>query len=99
MTEYNSLEGFMQGFGPLVGMVLVFVILLALWSIVWKGLALWKAARQGDKAWFIVMLVVNTVGILEILYIYVFSKDKSTPAPVAPPSPAPGVPQSTSASL
>lgn len=49
-------------------------ILLIIWSIVWKGIALWKAARQEDKAWFIVLLIVNTVGILEIFYIYVFAK-------------------------
>jgi hypothetical protein len=43
------------------------------WVIVWKGLALWKAAQQDSKPWFIVLLMVNTLGILEILYIYVFS--------------------------
>ena len=52
---------------------------LIVWSVVWKGLALWKAAQQGDKYWFIALLVINTVGILEILYIYVFSNKKETP--------------------
>jgi len=51
----------------------VFVVLAA-WSLIWKGIALWKAARNGDKAWYIALLVVNTVGILEIIYIFVFSK-------------------------
>lgn len=45
-----------------------------IWSLVWKGLALWKAARRGANVWFVVLLVLNTVGILEILYLYVFSK-------------------------
>lgn len=44
------------------------------WSLVWKGLALWKAAQKGSKPWFIAFLVVNTLGILEILYYYVFSE-------------------------
>ncbi len=57
-------------------MVLGFILLL-FWSLVWKGLALWKSAQQGDKWWFIVFLVVNTAGILEILYIYVFGRKKS----------------------
>jgi len=57
-------------------MAVVALIILLIWSVVWKGLALWKAARQSDKRWFIVMLVVNTAGILEILYIYIFSKKK-----------------------
>lgn len=41
------------------------------WSFVWKGLALWKSARLGSRIWFILMLVVNTLGILEIAYIFV----------------------------
>ena len=61
------------GFGfTFVGGLLFFAVLI--WSIVWKGLALWKSARTDSKIWFIVFLVVNTLGILEILYLYVFSK-------------------------
>lgn len=52
--------------------------LVVLWSLVWKGMALWQAARKGDKVWFVVLLVLNTAGILDILYLYVFSK-KSKP--------------------
>lgn len=40
------------------------------WSLVWKGLALWKAAKAGSKPWFIILLVLNTIGILEIIYIF-----------------------------
>ncbi|OGZ95455.1 MAG: hypothetical protein A2847_02445 [Candidatus Sungbacteria bacterium RIFCSPHIGHO2_01_FULL_50_25] len=53
--------------------ILIFSLVIV-WSVVWKGMALWKAARQGDKIWFVILLFVNTLGILEILYIYVFSK-------------------------
>ncbi|MBI2594737.1 MAG: hypothetical protein HYW38_00535 [Candidatus Colwellbacteria bacterium] len=60
--------GWLWGLGSLVFVVLI------IWSVYWKGMALWKAARKGDRNWFIVLLVVNTIGILEILYIYVFSK-------------------------
>lgn len=52
---------------------------LVVWSLIWKGWALWRAARAGSKPWFVVLLVVNTVGILEILYVFVFSKKKSKP--------------------
>ena len=52
--------------------------LIVIWSVVWKGLALWKAAREGSKKWFVVFLIVNTLGILEILYLYVFSKKGSS---------------------
>ncbi len=50
-------------------------VALFAWSIVWKGLALWKAAHKEQKYWFGAFLVVNTLGILEILYLYVFSME------------------------
>ena len=48
--------------------------IISLWSLIWKGFALWKSAKKNSPIWFIVLLVVNTMGILEILYIFVFSK-------------------------
>lgn len=52
---------------PVVGTGLV---LLMLWTLAWKGLALWRAAQRGDTIWFLVLLVLNTVGILEIIYLF-----------------------------
>lgn len=52
------------------------IILAALWTLPWKGVSLWKAARAEHKRWFIALLVINTLGLLEILYIFVFSKKK-----------------------
>lgn len=54
--------------------------LLVIWTLPWKGWALWKAARLQKKIWFVVLLTVNTLGILEILYIFVFSKRKRVQA-------------------
>lgn len=51
--------------------------LLVVWTLPWKGVALWKSAHLKDKRWFIALLIINTVGILEILYIFVFSRRKS----------------------
>lgn len=51
-------------------------VLIIIWSYVWKLLALWKSARKGSVVWFIILALINTVGILEILYIFVFSKIK-----------------------
>ncbi len=50
--------------------------LLAIWSLFWKGLALWKSARNDERYWFVALLVINTMGILEILYLFVFAKTK-----------------------
>lgn len=47
---------------------------LMVWSFIWKGWALWRAARDGKNIWFVVLLLVNTVGILEIIYIFAISK-------------------------
>ncbi|MGC9611125.1 MAG: DUF5652 family protein [Minisyncoccia bacterium] len=59
------------------------LILLLVWSLPWKGVALWKSARSSQKNWFIALLILNTAGILEILYIFVFSKNKRTGLPRA----------------
>ncbi len=48
--------------------------IIVIWTLVWKLLALWKSARNGSVAWFIILAVINTLGILPILYIFVFSK-------------------------
>jgi len=56
----------------------VLLWVFAIWVATWKGIALWKAARNGSKPWFIVLLIVNTVGILEIIYIFFFSKKRAT---------------------
>ncbi len=53
---------------------LTLLVLIALWSIPWKGYALWLAAQKGQKWWFVTLLVVNTVGLLEIFYIFYFSR-------------------------
>ena len=53
------------------------LVVLVLWSLIWKGFALWRAVQERSKPWFIILLVVNTAGILEILYLYVFSKPKN----------------------
>ena len=73
-----------SGFGGLSAGFAVLFVLLAIWSIIWKGIALWKAAQNGSKPWFVVMLVLNTVGILEIVYIFYFAnRKKKTDGPVA----------------
>lgn len=47
----------------------VLVASLVIWSLIWKGLALWQAARRNEQKWFIVLLILNTVGILELIYL------------------------------
>jgi hypothetical protein len=57
------------GFGlPAIGFSLFFLVIV--WSLIWKGLALWHAAQRKDVWWFIAFLVINTAGILEIIYLF-----------------------------
>jgi len=44
------------------------------WTLVWKGISMWRAARLGQLPWFIIILVVNTVGILPIIYLVWFQR-------------------------
>ncbi len=50
--------------------------ILVVWSAVWKGISLWKSGRNNQLAWFILLFIINTVGILEIIYLAFFQKPK-----------------------
>jgi hypothetical protein len=52
--------------------------IVLLWSIIWKGLALWHSGRNSQRNWFVVLLVINTVGILDIIYLFRFAKVRLT---------------------
>ena len=47
---------------------------LVIWSLIWKGFALWHAAGRQQKIWFIILLILNTAGILEIIYLFFVAK-------------------------
>ena len=55
---------------------LIFVVIAIIWTLPWKGFALWKSARKGNSGWFIFFLLINTLAIFEILYIFIFSERK-----------------------
>jgi len=57
-----------------LGISMFLLVVMLIWSSVWKLLALWKSARKNSPVWFIILGVANTMGILEILYLFVFSK-------------------------
>ena len=55
----------------------IYIVLAVLWSIPWKGVALWKAARNRQPWWFVAILVINTLALLEIAYILWFQKKEA----------------------
>lgn len=57
-------------FGLFAPIILAFVLIV----IALKGYTLWHAARRDEKWWFIALLIINTAGILELIYIIFFLK-------------------------
>lgn len=51
-----------------------FILLALIWTVPWKGIALWKSARLSHNKWFIAILILNTLGILDIYYIYFIAR-------------------------
>jgi hypothetical protein len=59
-----------------LGVSVWLLVAIFLWTSFWKLIALWKSARKNQIIWFICLAIFNTMGLLEILYIFVFSKMK-----------------------
>jgi methionyl-tRNA synthetase len=67
--EFEFLPEFPEG--PIA---LVIIVAVSVWSLVWKAVALYKAGTLRHKGWFTALFFINTLGILEILYVAHFSK-------------------------
>ncbi len=68
-NSFGSMPMFGLGVGLFtLGTLLFFVLMACL--VILKGYALWNAAKRDEVGWFIVLLVINTFGILELIYLY-----------------------------
>lgn len=79
MNRNMMYEGFAGGFGGFTGLIPLFafgVLLFTLWSVFWKGVAMWHAGRRGHARWFVALLILNTGGILDIIYLFFILKLK-----------------------
>ncbi len=74
MSNFSSWSG-LVGI-PWIHATIPLLPIILLWELVWKGLALWHSGRRGQPWWFVILLVINTVGILEIIYLFVVIKLK-----------------------
>lgn len=50
------------------------LVLLVLADVILRGMGMWRAARKGQQWWFVAMLVINSVGILPVVYMLFFEK-------------------------
>ncbi len=53
------------------------LVVLLIWTLFWKSAGMWHAAREKDVIWFFILLIFNTVGILDMIYLFGFSKVKT----------------------
>jgi len=54
------------------------LFIISIWTMVWKGFGLWHSAKNRQKGWFIAMLVLNTAGLLPIIYLIWFKPEEET---------------------
>lgn len=71
----------MTDFMPGLPIHIAILIALVVWGLAWKGVALWRAGRNNHLGWFIAIFLVNTIGILEMVYIFAFSRRSTAQAP------------------
>ena len=77
MTDYFST--ITSQLGIPVGLFVVITI----WEAIWTGIAMWKSVKNKHLVWFIVFLVINLIGIPEIIYIIIDSNKKRKKKPAA----------------
>jgi hypothetical protein len=66
----NSIMDFFDFNNPVfLGIFIACITFFAIWEMIWKGFALWRAARNKHLAMFICIIIFNTVGILPIIYL------------------------------
>ena len=76
MNNFNANYGIGFGNPAWIHAYAPALLLLVLWTLFWKGLALWHSGRRGQPWWFVILLVVNSAGILEIIYLFLVAKIK-----------------------
>ena len=68
-------QNFQCQYSDMLPKLMPIIMLVILWDFVWKIIALWKAGRNNELAWFICIAIFNTVGLLPIIYL-LFNKRK-----------------------
>jgi hypothetical protein len=61
--------------------LIIFAIFIML-EVILKYISLWRSARNDQLAWFVVLCIFNTLGILPLIYLIWFDKKKVTGATV-----------------
>lgn len=69
-NTFNSMLGW--SFGNMMAQYFWLFPFFVVWSLAWKGIALWMASQRKQLPWFVAILIVNTMGLLEIFYLFAY---------------------------
>lgn len=75
-------QALMYSFYQQPGVFVFALVLVSLWELVWKGLGLWHAAQNRQNGWYIAMLLLNTAGLLPIIYLVWFKPKRKRETPL-----------------
>lgn len=45
------------------------LVILVVWDLIWKMVAMYRAAQDDSKLWYVILAFLNTIGILPIIYL------------------------------
>ena len=68
---FQDQSSFPGWFMPLIGLLIV----LALVDVALKGWGMWRAARMEKNVWFIALLIVNSLGILPVIFLLLTNEE------------------------
>ena len=81
-VDYSSLLNIPDSSVP-VGL-LILLVAVAMWKLIWYGLALYKTIERKQIKWFVVLFVaaftLGDLGILAIIYLMIHRRKKSNQA-------------------
>ena len=69
--------------------LIVGVIVVGIWSAIWKGIGLWFSGKNRQKKWFIAIFLLSdiTLALLSIIYLIWFKPPEERKSEAAPKAP------------
>jgi len=78
MNYWRHQENYFNDFGIQYG-TFGLLIPLAILDLTLRGFALWRSAKKNQNIWFVALLIVNSMGILPLIYLTLNRDQKEDP--------------------